>query len=122
MKRELIKEERLKKSNILPSNNQDFSNFPPSDNKKYYPDENRNNNNVLGFSENANKQNNFLQNSPSLHANQTTLDMNPPKRMFVPVDNMILDERNNHKIYTEYRPTESPYQSFFLIIYSLIYI
>ena len=113
MRKEYIKEERLKKSNNLPAINQDFSTFPQSDNKKYYPDDNRYNNNVLGFSENVNNQNNFLQNSPSPLANHGMIDINPPKRMFAAADNMVLDERNSHKIYSEYKPTESPYQSCF---------
>ena len=94
------KEEKLKKSgNILPQV-QDFQSYPQSETKKFYQEEPPRNVNPMGFTENFTyTPNRIMQNSfqsPPRPQHQGIIEVNAPKRMLMPADNMMVDERNSH--------------------------
>lgn len=130
------KEEKIKKANLQNIANQNFPTFVHSDFKKFQSNENNknninindknnngfdknmtHNNNMMGFQENMNYQNNnYLSNSyhSPTNQNQALIDVNPPKRMLLPAENTILDERHSHNLYSEFKPIETSFNCLFV--------
>ena len=119
---------KLKKSgNILPPPVvQDFQSYPQSETKQMYQEEPPRNFNMISYNENANYSPSKLESPYHPHRidNQAVIDPNPPKRMLLPADNMMFDERNSYK-YSDFKNLESSahcniFLSFFFIKYVII--
>lgn len=123
------REERPKKTGFY-ENNPEFHNTQPiQNNGPYIEDQQRAN--IFGFTEKKfgfpdknfsytdknyipttdppnNYSNTFLQNS---FQNKPMLpDLNsPPKRLMAQNDNILIEERNSHQIYSDYKPNDSSF-------------
>ena len=102
-------EDKLKKSgNILPPVVQDYQSYPQSETKQIYQEEQPRNFNMISYNENANYSPSKLQSPYQPHRieNQAVLEQNPPKRMLLPAENMMFDERNSYK-YSDFKNLEN---------------
>lgn len=113
----------MKKSgNILPPVVQDFQSYPQSETKQMYQEEPPRNFNMISYNENANYSPSKLQSPYHPHRidNQAVIDPNPPKRMLLPADNMMFDERNSYK-YSDFKNLESSAHCNIFFFHSIIF-